>query len=132
MTPVPPFENVFRADIVFLPIATAVSRIDNLEFLSDVIPKTTTYKQFKEKRARETANEGDLPKGQRTLNGIGILENGTTHSKREEFAVDTSEQEGTNQAGSPRLPMVIHSSHARSPMAEEPKPSDEDVDMADS
>lgn len=47
--------------------ATAVSRIDNLEFLSDVIPKTTTYKQFKEKRAKE--KEPGPEKGQRTLNG---------------------------------------------------------------
>lgn len=32
-----------------------MSRIDNLEFLSDVIPKTVTYKQFKEKqRAKDT------------------------------------------------------------------------------
>lgn len=47
--------------------ATAVSRIDNLEFLADVIPKTTTYKQFKEKKAKEKS--GGIEKGQRTLNG---------------------------------------------------------------
>lgn len=50
-------------------LATAVSRVDNLEFLSDVIPKTTTYKQFKEKKAKESKNNrGAVQKGQKTLN----------------------------------------------------------------
>jgi hypothetical protein len=48
--------------------ATAVSRIDNLEFLADVIPKTTTYRQFKEKRAREVAQ--DAPEIEKGLPGI--------------------------------------------------------------
>ncbi|KGQ01748.1 hypothetical protein PAAG_11466 [Paracoccidioides lutzii Pb01] len=52
-----------RRTIQYKDLATAVSRIDNLEFLADVIPKTTTYKQFKEKRAKETANgAGFLPR----------------------------------------------------------------------
>lgn len=51
-------------------VATAVSRIDNLEFLADVIPKTTTYKQFKEKKGKDTTVKGpEMEKGQRTLNG---------------------------------------------------------------
>lgn len=50
-------------------IASAVSHTDNLEFLSDVIPKTTTYKQFKEKKAKDATNPGAMEKGQRTLNG---------------------------------------------------------------
>ncbi|RAK96651.1 histone-fold domain-containing protein [Aspergillus ibericus CBS 121593] len=58
-----------RKLIQYKDLATAVSRIDNLEFLSDVIPKTTTYKQFKEKRAKETSKEAGPEKGQRTLNG---------------------------------------------------------------
>ncbi|KAF7158316.1 hypothetical protein CNMCM5623_003085 [Aspergillus felis] len=59
--------------------ATAVSRIDNLEFLADVIPKTTTYKQFKEKKAKEASKDAAFEKGQRTLNGTipsMIKENG--------------------------------------------------------
>ncbi|CBF86575.1 hypothetical protein AN2307.2 [Aspergillus nidulans FGSC A4] len=43
--------------------------LDNLEFLADVIPKTTTYKQFKEKRAKESGKDLEIEKGQRTLNG---------------------------------------------------------------
>ncbi|KAL4865472.1 hypothetical protein BDV12DRAFT_148917 [Aspergillus spectabilis] len=58
-----------RKTIQYKDLATAVSRIDNLEFLADVIPKTTTYKQFKEKRAKETAKNTGVEKGQRTLNG---------------------------------------------------------------
>jgi DNA-directed RNA polymerase I subunit RPA43 len=50
--------------------ATAVSRVDNLEFLSDVIPKTTTYKQFKEKKAKERKiHRAAVQKGQTTLTG---------------------------------------------------------------
>lgn len=36
-------------------LATAVSRIDNLEFLSDIVPRTKTYRQIKEDAAREEA-----------------------------------------------------------------------------
>lgn len=48
-------------------LATAVSRVDNLEFLADVIPKTTTYKQFKAKENKN--NRAGVQKGQKTLNG---------------------------------------------------------------
>ncbi|KAL4819501.1 histone-fold-containing protein [Aspergillus spinulosporus] len=58
-----------RKTIQYKDLATAVSRIDNLEFLADVIPKTTTYKQFKEKRAKESGKDLEVEKGQRTLNG---------------------------------------------------------------
>lgn len=34
-----------------------------------MIPKTTTYKQFKEKKAKDAADQGVMEKGQRTLNG---------------------------------------------------------------
>lgn len=55
-----------------------MSRIDNLEFLADVIPKTTTYRQFKEKRAREVAQ--DMPsteKGEGTSDSAATGLNGT-------------------------------------------------------
>lgn len=48
-------------------LATAVSRIDNLEFLSDVVPKTQTYRQYKADKAQEDASKaaagvnGDRP-----------------------------------------------------------------------
>jgi DNA-directed RNA polymerase I subunit RPA43 len=34
-----------------------------------VIPKTTTYKQFKENKAKDAAKHTEMEKGQRTLNG---------------------------------------------------------------
>ena len=44
--------------------ANAVARIDNLEFLSDVIPRTTTFREYKERKARLVE---PLPNGQTTL-----------------------------------------------------------------
>lgn len=46
-----------------------MARIDNLEFLSDVIPRTQTYRQYKEKKAREAAIEASVEPGQTTLDG---------------------------------------------------------------
>ncbi|GAM43099.1 histone-like transcription factor [Talaromyces pinophilus] len=75
-----------RKTIQYKDLATAVSRIDNLEFLADVIPKTTTYRQFKEKRAREVAQEvPEIEKGLQGIsaaaagqNGVGRLPGGQT------------------------------------------------------
>ena len=47
--------------------ANAVARIDNLEFLSDVIPRTSTFKEYKEKKARATRGSVPLQTGQTTL-----------------------------------------------------------------
>ncbi|KAK5077914.1 hypothetical protein LTR64_003684 [Lithohypha guttulata] len=38
-----------RKNIQYKDIAAAVSKLDNLQFLSDVVPRTITYKQVKEK-----------------------------------------------------------------------------------
>ncbi|KAL4928731.1 histone-fold domain-containing protein [Aspergillus undulatus] len=58
-----------RKTVQYKDLATAVSRIDNLEFLADVIPKTTTYKQFKQKQAKDLSKDVEVQQGQRTLNG---------------------------------------------------------------
>lgn len=81
-----------------------MSHIDNLEFLSDVIPKTTTYKQFKEKKAKEAAAPGDLEKGQRTLNGTTP----TTGEQNGDIPVGASTKpEGSSQSPTmPRTPVV--------------------------
>ncbi|EFE40154.1 histone-like transcription factor, putative [Trichophyton verrucosum HKI 0517] len=117
-------------------IATAVSRIDNLEFLSDVIPKTTTYGKFKEKRAKEKAKEDGQVANQRTLKEMQVRQNGTPEHSREESMVDVGEQ-NVNEL-SPRPPMVIHASRSRSRLVDEgsaqKRPSkdndDDDVEMA--
>ena len=51
--------------------ANAVARIDNLEFLTDVVPRTMTYREFKEKKAAKGASRGIRPlqTGQTTLDG---------------------------------------------------------------
>lgn len=51
--------------------ATAISRVDNLEFLSDVVPRTKTYRQIKEDKAREdeAAASRTISAGTRRANG---------------------------------------------------------------
>jgi hypothetical protein len=42
--------------------------VENLEFLTDVVPKTQTYKQVKQKQAKESAaRTNGIANGQRTL-----------------------------------------------------------------
>lgn len=38
--------------------ASAVARVDNLEFLADVVPKTVSYKEHKAKKQREEKEAG--------------------------------------------------------------------------
>ncbi|KHJ32741.1 putative cbf nf-y family transcription factor [Erysiphe necator] len=40
-----------RRNIQYRDLATAISNHDNLEFLTDVVPHTLTFKQIKEKKA---------------------------------------------------------------------------------
>ncbi|KAI4205765.1 MAG: hypothetical protein LQ350_000262 [Teloschistes chrysophthalmus] len=56
-----------RRNIQYKDLANAVTRIDNLEFLSDVIPKTTTFREFKEKKSRTVKPNAPLLSGQTTL-----------------------------------------------------------------
>ncbi|KAL8659221.1 MAG: hypothetical protein Q9226_000559 [Calogaya cf. arnoldii] len=50
-----------------------VARIDNLEFLTDVIPKTTTFREFKEKKSKPAKVNASLSTGQTTLDGSRSL-----------------------------------------------------------
>jgi hypothetical protein len=57
--------------------ATAISRIDNLEFLSDTVPKTKTYRQYREERAREAeakAASGGLLGGVNGDSGASVFD----------------------------------------------------------
>ena len=45
-----------------------MARNDNLEFLSDVVPKTVTYREFKRRKAEKDKRKEELQKGQTTLN----------------------------------------------------------------
>ena len=108
-----------------LSIATAVSRIDNLEFLADVIPKTTTYKQFKEKRAKEAAREAATEKGQ-TANGNNAAENGTSRSPIGPSLLDVA---ANGNEGTLDQTAVTHASGGRSTMTVDS--TSEDTDMED-
>ncbi|MCJ1357040.1 MAG: hypothetical protein MMC33_007036 [Icmadophila ericetorum] len=58
-----------RRNIQYRDLANAVARIDNLEFLSDVVPRTMTYREFKEKKAARAKKVKPLQSGQTTLDG---------------------------------------------------------------
>lgn len=48
--------------------ANAVARVENLEFLTDVVPKTQSYKQVKQKQANQSAAKANgATNGQKTL-----------------------------------------------------------------
>ncbi|KAL1991160.1 hypothetical protein VTN49DRAFT_5664 [Thermomyces lanuginosus] len=105
-----------RKTLQYKDLATAVSRIDNLEFLADVIPKTTTYRQFKEKRAREGAQEAGLEKGQTTLNGTTTrAENGSARAssaggRRASLSVQLNDGEVPPATRSPTVSMMVDQS----------------------
>lgn len=44
-----------RRNIQYRDVANAVSRVENLEFLADVVPKTTTYRAYKQKQRQQQA-----------------------------------------------------------------------------
>lgn len=47
----------WHPSLTLLP-ASAVARVDNLEFLADVVPKTVSYKEHKAKKQREEKEAG--------------------------------------------------------------------------
>ncbi|KAK9618715.1 hypothetical protein V6Z94_005731 [Aspergillus fumigatus] len=111
-----------RKVIQYKDLATAVSRIDNLEFLADVIPKTTTYKQFKEKKEKEANKDAAFEKGQRTLNGTMpsmIKENG-----------EGGQQKADKPSISPRAPSLSTLMADRTVEAQTGE-NDRDVEMVD-
>ncbi|KAJ5098724.1 hypothetical protein N7532_005725 [Penicillium argentinense] len=121
-----------RKTVQYKDLAAAVSHTDNLEFLSDVIPKTTTYKQFKEKKAKETAKQGEMEKGQRTLNGTSAAaapanENGATPEKKSPQADESKASSPTV----PRTPVVPVSALIADQTVEPPAAENADVEMKD-
>lgn len=95
-----------------------------------MIPKTTTYKQFKEKKAREAAKPGEMEKGQRTLNGAGVSA-GTTNGAMGEEALPRREEPKTSSPGVPRTPAVPVSALIADRTVEPSTREDPDVEMKD-
>lgn len=105
-----------------------MSHTDNLEFLSDVIPKTTTYKQFKEKKAKDAAEQG-MEKGQRTLNGAVAPPTPTNGTSVGE-ATPQGDESKTTSPSVPR-PMVPVSALIADRTVEPSGNHDHDVEMQD-
>ena len=84
--------------------ANAVARVENLEFLTDVVPKTVPYKQVKQKQTKESAQGNGVSVGQGTLDGHveGGREEQATNGARDEgmeVEVDVDgEEEGPEEA----------------------------------
>jgi hypothetical protein len=85
-----------RRNIQYRDVATAVAKTDNLEFLVDVVPRTTTYGEFKRKqkasgakvangkaaagKEKEAEKEADAGAGAQEVNGNGDAKtNGETN-----------------------------------------------------
>ena len=122
-------------------LAAAVSRIDNLEFLADIVPKTKTYKQFKEEAAqREEAKKAAVP-GSGPF-GLPNGTNGNAAPQPQPRTIDIMMAQQANGSNAPRTNGVLHAPTSSptqpihpSPMADRtlqihahPGPS-EDVDM---
>jgi DNA-directed RNA polymerase I subunit RPA43 len=109
--------------------ASAVSHIDNLEFLADVIPKTTTYKQFKEKKAKDAAKHTEMEKGQRTLNGAGSAPGNTNGASTESGLPHT--EATTSSPSVPRTPVVPVSALIADRTVDTSARNDPDIEMKD-
>ena len=98
-----------------------------------MIPKTTTYKKFKEKRAKESANGAGISNGQRTLNRRTVEENGTKGGWREDAMLDLNGHDDDAHSLSPIAPMVTHSSYSHSALvvgdSRPQRSADEDIEM---
>lgn len=95
-----------------------------------MIPKTTTYKQFKEKKARDAAKPGEMEKGQRTLNGAGPSA-GHINGARSEETVSGPEEPKTSSPTVPRTPVVPVSALIADRTVEPTARHDPDVEMKD-
>ncbi|KAF2645405.1 histone-fold-containing protein [Massarina eburnea CBS 473.64] len=70
-----------RRNIQYRDVASAIAKTDNLEFLTDVVPKTITMKEFKKredekKKAKEVADQGKAKKNGEAVKEGGGLKNG--------------------------------------------------------
>ena len=89
-----------RRNIQYRDVATAIAKTDNLEFLVDVVPKTTTYKEFKKRQAEKEAVNAKGKKvngaGQATLGGaggeLGVVANGEAEKGENGHALENGDE----------------------------------------
>ncbi|KAL8789685.1 MAG: hypothetical protein Q9195_006738 [Heterodermia aff. obscurata] len=121
-----------RRNIQYKDVANAVARFDNLEFLSDVVPKTITYGEYKRRKSEKDRRKQELQNGQTTLNAPRSLPKRQTEviDVDKEFPDDQDEPiNGHDQAGPSHI-------NGQDDMMEEHETNDdsrhggsEDVDM---
>ena len=88
-------------------IANAVARVENLEFLSDVVPRTMTYKQFKQKQATKPEPAAQQ-NGQGPLDGhLGAKEAQATNGADVMDVDDEPEKPAPAQQTSADSPQVV-------------------------
>lgn len=81
-----------RRNVQYNDVANAVARLDNLEFLSDVVPRTTTLKKVQAERAKKEATGASRANGQRTLNLGGGLGDAVGHMVGDDEVVGDGER----------------------------------------
>lgn len=97
--------------------------MDTLEFLSDVVPRTVTFKEVKAKKAREGKENGDagLDAGQTTLaaKGFEAVVADTQNGRRESVQVDDTEENGDDEDADPDRQLQMESQGARTSIGSE-------------
>lgn len=93
-------------------VANAVARVENLEFLSDVVPRTMTYKQFKQKQAAKPEAAAHQ-NGQGTLDGhLGAKDAQATNGADAMDVDDEPEKPAPAQASGHSPQVVVDGSEA--------------------
>lgn len=115
-----------------------MARIDNLEFLSDVIPRTTTFKEYKAKKARAARIDEPLRNSQTTLGGkrslpqrpverVGTHENAIDDGSLSDATVDDHEANDSHIETTTTKVAVVLPHHKSNSRVQHDEP--EDVDM---
>ncbi|KAI7181333.1 hypothetical protein D0869_01865 [Hortaea werneckii] len=134
-----------RRNIQYRDVANAVARVENLEFLADVVPKTMTMKQFKQKQAKEDAARPTSGTNGTSANGQGTLDShlgtkategqavdGASHEESMEVDDDEEEDEEDEEGGEVEQPEQADDQDrsgdedtSKSPEPSKSKPSDD-------
>lgn len=95
-----------RRQVAYKDVATTVAKHDNLEFLTDVVPRTVTYKVFKGRKVAAKARDGGVGgstlavrgKGQTTLAQMsaGGSRNGTEKAPNGDVEMDDADNASDN------------------------------------
>ncbi|KAF2816446.1 uncharacterized protein BDZ99DRAFT_458318 [Mytilinidion resinicola] len=91
-----------RRNIQYRDVASAVARVDNLDFLADVVPKTMPYKKFKEQKAAKAAAEeaeASMLNGESSAAGSKTPVNGTNGTADSSSDARNGHEKGDDDEG---------------------------------